>query len=118
MLNRCVCYFLSLCLLLLSYSCKQKEKEFTEKDKILHAAPANGGISSLSFGLYKDGRYKISNAGGIGEYIFTGNYLINNDTIIFNDLDTESSLNYNRLLILRYNKQDSSFWKSKYLNNP
>jgi hypothetical protein len=111
-------YFLSLSLMLLLYSCKPKEKEFNEEDKVLHAAPAPVGISSLSFSLYKDGRYRISNAGGIGEYIFTGNYLVNRDTVTFNNLDSESSLKYNRLLILRYNKQDSSYWKSKYLNNP
>ena len=58
----------------------------------------------------------ICNSGGIGESCYTGEYLLNGDTITLKNLDKEIPLKSNRLLILRYNKQDSTFWKFKYDN--
>ncbi len=109
--------FLLLTLSLLFFSCGGFEKEFKDEDKILHAGPSTGGIGSLSFALYKDSRYRISNSGGVGEFIYAGSFTIMGNIITLNKLDKESSMEYNRLLISRYNEQDSVYWKNKYGNN-
>jgi hypothetical protein len=80
----------------------------------LQAAPSSGGIGSLSFALYNDYRYRISNSGGFAEFIYSGTYSVNDNVITFNDLDRSSSLKYNRLLILRNTEEDNLYWKNKY----
>ncbi|GAB2812213.1 hypothetical protein GCM10027043_09660 [Ferruginibacter profundus] len=102
---------------MLFFACSQHEKEFKEENKILHAGPSSGGIGSLSFGLYNDSTYSISNSGGIGENVCTGTYSLNDNVIIFNNLDASSALKYNRLLILRNSGQDSLYWKNIYPPN-
>ncbi len=59
----------------------------------------------------------ICSSGGIGEDCYTGEYLLNHDTIILMDLNEKTPLKSNRLIILRYNKLDSNYWKSKYANS-
>ncbi len=95
-------------------SCTEFQKPFREEDKLFHAAPQGNGIGSLSFALYNDHRYQIMNSGGIGADYYSGNYVTKNDTIILENLSKESSLKSNRLLIFKYDKQDSSFWDWKY----
>jgi hypothetical protein len=112
-----ICSIFLLCLPTLFFACSQHKKEFKEENKILHAGPSSGGIGSLSFELYNDSTYRISNSGGIGEDVYTGTYSIKNDVITFNNLDTTSSLKHNRLLIFRYSEQDSLYWKNKYPNS-
>ena len=97
-------------------SCSSPEV-FSEQDKIFHGGSSTGGIGSLYFALYKNNRYQVCNSGGIGEDCYSGNFELKNDTIILLNLDKQVPLKFNRLIILRYNKQDSSFWKMKYSNN-
>jgi hypothetical protein len=104
--------FLSLSLLIVGLlSC---EKPFDEKDKLFHGAPQSNGIGGLSFGLYNDKRYKVTNSGGIGWSDYTGSYILSGDTITLKELDKESGLEKNRLVIYRYSLQDSNYWKWKY----
>ena len=95
-------------------SCAESEKPFKEEDKLFHAAPQGNGIGSLSFALYKYNRYQIMNSGGIGADYFSGYYKVKGDTILLENLSKEISLKSPRLLIFKYNKQDSSFWNWKY----
>jgi hypothetical protein len=95
-------------------ACKAKQKPLDDKNIVFHGAPQNNGIGSLSLALYKDGRYQIINSGGIGAYNYSGNFKVSGDTIILENLDKESSLASNRLLIYRYDEQDSSFWLWKH----
>jgi hypothetical protein len=88
-------------------------KPFNEKDKVFHAAPSTQGIGSLSFALYNDNRYQIMNSGGIGASYYQGKYRVSGDTIILEDLNKESLLKSNRLLIIRYKDQTDSFWRWK-----
>jgi hypothetical protein len=90
------------------------QETFKEEDKIFHGAPESLGIGGLSFALYRDNRYQVMNSGGIGWFEYSGSYILNGDTITLNKLDKESNLENNRLIIYRYNKQDSAYWKWKY----
>jgi hypothetical protein len=99
---------------ILLISCQTKQKPFVDKDIVFHGAPQDNGIGSLSFALYRDGRYQIINSGGIGADHYSGNFKISGDTIILENLNKETRLASNRLLIYRYDEQDSSFWLWKH----
>lgn len=87
-----------------------------EEEKIFHGAPSIQGVGGLSFGLYRDKRYQIISSGGIGVSYYSGSFTMTGDTIILRDLDKKSGFVSNRLLIVRYKEQDSTFWKWKYPN--
>jgi hypothetical protein len=93
------------------FSC---EKPLKEEDKVFHGGPESQGIGGLSFALYKDGRYQIINSGGIGWHEYDGSYTLSGDTITLNNLDKKSSVKHNRLLVYRYDEQDSTYWEWKY----
>ena len=97
-------------------SCNTKYK-LNENDKIFHAAPANGGIGTIYFALYKGHKYQVCESGGLGQVCYTGDFSVIGDTIILQDLDKECYLKNNRLLICGYDKQDSTFWQWKYPGN-
>jgi hypothetical protein len=114
-------YFLSCFLIYAMIGFSSCNKSFKEGDKIFHGAPDRSGIGGLSFGLYKDKRYMIMNSGGIAWFEYSGRYDINGDTIVLHNLDKELNKEFgkgvfesNRLVIYRYNEQDSTFWEWKY----
>ena len=100
--------------ILLGISSCTTSPPFNEKDKIFHGAPESMGIGGLSFGLYKDHRYLIINSGGIAAFKYSGLYTLKGDTIVFNNLSKDVPIESNRLLILRYDQQDSTYWEWKY----
>jgi hypothetical protein len=102
------------CLTLLIVGLLSCEKRFDEKDKLFHGAPQSNGVGGLSFGLYNDKRYVVTNSGGIGWSDYSGSYILSGDTITLKELDKESGLEKNRLIIYRYSLQDSNYWKWKY----
>ncbi|MBL0155176.1 MAG: hypothetical protein IPP93_17535 [Chitinophagaceae bacterium] len=88
--------------------------EYTEQDKIFHATGASGGIGGIYFALYKNHKYQVCETGGLSEKCYDGDYTIAGDTIILNNLSKDSYIKNNRLLICRYNQQDSAYWQWKY----
>jgi hypothetical protein len=107
--SRCCCL-----IILLEVSSCITSPPFNENEKIFHGAPESMGIGGLSFGLYKDHRYLIRNSGGLGAFEYSGLYTINGDTIVFNNLSKDVPVESNRLVIFRYEQQDSTYWEWKY----
>jgi hypothetical protein len=89
-----------------------------EEGKIFHAGPMSGGIGALYFGLYNDNTYQICNSGGIGQTCYSGKFKLDKDTLILLDLNKNVPLKSDKLLIVRYNDQDSNYWKWKYSRVP
>lgn len=94
-------------------SCSHSDKH-REEGKIFHAGPSSGGIGALYFGLYNDNKYQICNSGGLGQDCYSGNFILNKDTLTLIKLTKEVPLKSNKLILIRYAEQDSSFWKWKY----
>lgn len=100
-------------------SCTSSSDTFREEGEIFHAAPPTNSVAGeLYFGLYKDNTYQICNSGGLGQDCYSGKFKLNKDTLILLELNKNIPLKSNKLLIIRYTKQDSSYWKWKYSNNP
>lgn len=95
------------------FSCASKHK-FNEDDKIFHGASASGGIGGGYFALYKDRKYQVCESGGLGEECYTGNFTLIGDTIVLQNLSKKCYLKNNKLLICKYDKQDSTYWQWKY----
>lgn len=106
-----------LTLALVISSCSSSDTH-RESGKIFHAGPPTAGIGALYFGLYKDGTYQICKSGGLGQDCYSGNFKVSNDTLTLVDLNKDVPLLSNRLLVLRYNNLDSSYWIWKYKGNP
>lgn len=106
--------FLKYCLIVILGGLSSCEPSFNDDDKIFHAAPESMGIGGLSFGLYKDHTYLIRNSGGIASFEYSGSYDLNGDTIIFHKLSKQIPLENSRLIIYRYDQQDSTYWEWKY----
>jgi hypothetical protein len=94
-------------------ACSHSDKH-REAEKIFHAGPSSGGIGALYFALYTDKTYQICSSGGIGQDCYSGNFNLKRDTLTLIELNKEISLKSNKLLIIRYAEQDSSFWNWKY----
>lgn len=97
----------------LFFSCNSNPN-FEEQDKIFHASGASGGIGGIYFALYKNHQYQICESGGLGETCCSGNYILAGDTIKLFNLSNKCYIKNTRLLICRYNQQDSSYWQWKY----
>lgn len=97
--------------------CCNNIPKFDAQSKIFHAFGASGGIGTIYFSLYRNHKYKICESGGIDEICYYGTYDFFGDTILLHGLSNNSYLKYNRLLISRYAKQDSSYWKWKNPNH-
>ena len=108
--------FLKCCCIgiLLEFSSCITSQPLREQDKIFHGAPESMGIGGLSFGLYKDNKYLVVNSGGIGSFEYSGLYTVNEDTIVLNNLSKDVPMESNRLVIFRYDQQDSTYWEWKY----
>lgn len=92
-------------------SCSSSSDKHREEGKIFHAAPMSGGIGSLYFGLYDDQTYQICNSGGLGQNCYSAKFNLQNDTLTLLGLNKDIPLNSNRLLIIKYNEQDSNSWQ-------
>jgi hypothetical protein len=101
-------------ILLTLNSCFSHSDTHRENDKIFLAGPSSGGIGALYFGLYKDHTYQICASSGIGQDCYSGEFVLNGDTVTLTGLDKKINIKYNRLVILRYSQQDSNYWKWKY----
>ena len=102
---------------MLAPSCFLYDRPNEKYNTIFHAGPSDGGIASLYFVLYSNNKYKICASGGIGETCETGSFILNNDTITFQNFNSKIPIKYPRLIIFRYNNQDSSYWKWKCSEN-
>ena len=89
-------------------------RPFEEKNKIFHGAPSSNGISGLSFALYNDHRYQVMSSGCLFAFTKSGTYDLVGDTIILNGIDKHENFKSKRLLIFRYDQQDSTYWEWKY----
>jgi hypothetical protein len=105
-------YFFIITLTITLSSCSTSEHR--EQGKIFHAGPSSGGIGSLYFALYDDKTYQICNSGGVGQDCYSGKFSLIGDTLTLIDLDNAIPLKSEKLLILRYAEQDSTYWKWKY----
>jgi hypothetical protein len=106
--------FFKCCCVIMLFGVSACETSFDEKDQIFHGSLASHGIGKLSFSLYKDQRYLIINSGGIGSSEYIGSYALYGDTILLYNLNKEVPLESNKLVIYRYEQQDSSYWEWKY----
>ena len=95
-------------------SCSTFTDSHREEGKIFHAAPMSGGIGALYFGLYNNNKYQICNSGGLGQFCYSGEFKLSRDTLTLLALNKEIPLKSNKLLILRYTEQDSTYWEWKY----
>jgi hypothetical protein len=95
-------------------SCETRPRPFDDTDIIFNGSPDNNGMGGLSFALFKDRRYRIMNSGETAAHYYSGTFKVSGDTIILENLNKESGLISNRLLIFRYADQDSSFWMWKH----
>jgi len=107
-------YIYCLAIVLLIGSCTSSPGSHRENAKIFHAAPMSGGIGALYFGLYNDNTYQICNSSGLGQDCYSGKFKLDKDTLTLLDLNRDVPLRSNKLIIVRYNKQDSTYWEWKY----
>ena len=99
-------------------SCKEKSKPLTEDDKVFHGAtPYDGSIDGLNIELYNDNTYTIMHSGGLGANFHKGSYTLSGDTITLHDFKKLGPLERSRLLVFRYEEQDSTYWIWKYSNS-
>lgn len=103
-----------LSVLFLSLTACDRQDNLKEEDKIFHAGPSNGGLSSIFFGLYKTDKYKFCEGNFLNSGCYSGSFTLNGDTITLHDLRKSSQVKFNRFVICRYNEKDSSYWKWKY----
>jgi hypothetical protein len=106
-------YLSSLAFILTLSSCSHSDTH-REEGKIFHAGPMSGGVGALYFALYDDNTYEICNSGGIGQECYSGNFKLDKDTLTLPDLNKKIPLKSNKLVLIRYAEQDSSFWNWKY----
>jgi hypothetical protein len=94
------------------FSCKDKAKR---EEKVFHAAPMDAqSIGGLSFALYNDSSYTILNSGGIGFSSHKGSYTMAGDTITLHNFVKQGLFKRHRLIVIRYDEQDSTYWMWKY----
>jgi hypothetical protein len=96
-------------------SCRNNSKR---KEKIFHAASSETqSIGGLSFELYNDSTYTIIHSGGLGFTSHKGSCTIAGDTITLHNFEKQGPFKRNRLIVLRYAEQDSTYWMWKYNNS-
>ncbi len=108
-------YFLTITFILLSCTSSYNHRE---DRAIFHAAPMQGGISTLYLDLYEDHTYQICNGVGNKEDCHSGKFILNKDTLTLLNLDKAVPIISNKLLIIQYAEKDSNYWKWKYSGNP
>jgi hypothetical protein len=82
---------------------------FREEGKIFEACSLMYDLN-----LYKDSTYEIDKTSGFAPAIWSGKFILIKDTLTLLNLNKEDSLlKSNRLLIMRYNKQEVILQKQK-----
>src|SRR5438309_2258217 len=104
-------YFLAI---IFNLSSCTSQNDHREERTIFHAAPMQGGISTLYLDLYEDHTYQICNGVGNREYCLSGKFILDKDTLTLLNLDKKIPLLSNKLLIVQYTGKDSNYWKWKY----
>ena len=105
-------YPVFLILFIFIYSCSNSHNHWYEER--FFAVYSEGEERGLYFTLYNDNSYKICNDDGKVAECDTGKFKLNHDTLTLFNLSRRFPLKSNKLLIILYNEQDSTFWKWKY----
>jgi hypothetical protein len=96
-------------------SCKDNSMR---KEEVFHAASSETqSIGGVSFELYNDSSYTILHSGGLGFTSYKGSYSIAGDTITLHNFEKQGPFKRNRLIVIRYDEQDSTYWMWKYNNS-